>query len=355
MIFPRLKFWSSDSGGESGPDLIHRSLENRQHRLCAGISVDEKFQKINGCLAVLKGRGRFSRLKYATGASVELSASLQKGCEEIARSERPNTFDLQFLLRDLADAQTLVIEQLKQNAGKYVDRVLAISVADPGLWFSDFDNKPLYLPMCDPTTIAESTGIAVIDALPQRDLAVGGKGRPLAALPLWMILADRNSKIADTDCVLVDLTKQTPETFWLPASDGLDAEVPTIKWQVADADLTDDQVVRQAAQAYPQARLFVHSDESQRAGESELSIGANLKFERLDAVIGKTINLEALVAAILGMFHIDQLPGNLPRLTGATSQRILGRLTPGRPSNWRQLIRAMAQYHPAPMKLKDAI
>ena len=341
MIFPRLKFWSSESAAESGPDLIHRSLENRQHRLCAGISVDEKFQNIHGCLAVLKGRGRFSRLKYATGASVELPASLQKSCLEISSSESPNTFDLQFLLRDLADAQTLVIEQLKQNAGKYVDRVLAISVADPGLWFTDFDGKPLYLPMCDPTTIAESTGIAVIDALPQRDLTVGGTGRPLAALPLWLILADRNPKIADTDCLLVDLTKQTPETFWLPASDGLDAEVPPIKWQVANANLTDDQIVRRARQTHPKARLFVHFNESQSTGEGGPTVGTDLKFERLDSVIGDTINLEALVAAILGMFHIDQLPGNLPRLTGATSQRILGRLTPGRPSNWRQLIRAM--------------
>jgi len=99
MIFPRLKFWSSESRSESDPDLIHRSLENRQHRLCAGISVDQKFQKIHGCLAVLKGRGRFSKLKYATGASIELSASLQKGCEEICGSEKPNTFDLQFLLQ----------------------------------------------------------------------------------------------------------------------------------------------------------------------------------------------------------------------------------------------------------------
>ncbi len=354
MIFPRLRFWSSEST-ESGPDLIHRSLENRQHRLCAGISVDANFQKVHGCLAVLKGRGKFSRLKYATGASAKLSPSLQQGCREIRQSKTPNTFDLQFLLRDLADAQTLVIEQLKQEAGKYVDRVLAVSVADPGLWFSDFDNQPQYLPMCDPTTIAESTGIAVIDALPKRDLAVGGSGSPLAALPLWMILADRNSKVAETDCVFVDFTKQNPETFWLPASDGLDAELPAIKWQVADADLTHAQVVQRSAQANPQARLFVHVDESELADKSDLVTGANLQFERLDDVIGKTINLEALVAAILGMFHIDQLPGNLPRLTGASSQRILGRLTPGRPSNWRQLIRAMAQYQPAPMKLKDAI
>lgn len=350
MTFPLLKFWSSRTD-ESEPDLIHRSLENRQHRLCAGISVDTNFQKVHGCLAVLKGRGKFSRFKYATGASHELSASLQKGCQEICRSGSPNTFDLQFLLRDLADAQTLVIEQLKQEAGKYVDRVLAISIEDPGLWFSDFDDQQLYLPMCDPTTIAEATGIAVIDALPLRDLSVGGSGTPLAALPLWMILADRNSKIAETDCVLIDLTKQRPETFWLPASDGLDAELPAIKWEVANPGVTTDELVQHVARTNPQATLFIHLNEL----DQDRSDRWNVQFERLDSVIGSEINLEALVAAILGMFHIDQLPGNLPMLTGATSQRILGRLTPGRPSNWRQLIRAMAQHHPAPMKLKDAI
>ena len=350
MTFPFLKFWSSETD-ESGPDLIHRSLENRQHRLCAGISVDASFEKVHGCLAVLKGRGKFSRLKYATGASLELSASLQKDCLEVCRRAAPNVFDLQFLLRDLADAQTLVIEQLKQEAGKYVDRVLAISVADPGLWFSDFDDKQLYLPMCDPTTIAEATGITVIDALPKRDLAVGGSGHPLAALPLWMILADRNSKIAETDCVLLDLTKQRPETFWLPASDGLDAELPAIKWEVADPNFTLDDLVQRVARTNPRASLFIHSHESDQINGDRL----NVSFDRLDNVIGRSINLEALVAAILGMFHIDQLPSNLPSLTGANSQRILGRLTPGRPSNWRQLIRAMAQHHPAPMKLKDAI
>ena len=354
MIFPQLKFWSSATV-DDGPDLIHRSLENRQHRLCVGISVDAKFEQVYGCLAVVKGRGKFSRLKYTTGASVELSASLQSGCREAYSASAPNAFDLQFLLRDLADAQTLVIEKLKQEAGKYVDHVLAISVADPGLWFSDFDNKQLYMPMCDPTTIAETTGITVIDALPKRDLAVGGTGRPLAALPLWVILADRNPRVADTDCVLVDLTKPRPETFWLPASDGLDALVPEIKWQEADLDATIDEVVAKATLENPQASLFIHTDQASPPQRGQAASWMDLPYQRLAEVIGEAVNLDALVAALLGMFHIDQLPSNLPNLTGARSQRILGRLTPGRPANWRQLIRAMAQHHPAPMKLKDAI
>ena len=280
---------------------------------------------------------------------------MQSGCREACQATAPSAFDLQFLLRDLADVQTLVFEHLKQEAGKYVDRVLAISIADPGLWFSDFDDKQLYMPMCDPTTIAESTGITVIDALPKRDLAVGGTGRPLAALPLWVMLADRNPKVADTDCVLVDLTKPRPETFWLPASDGLDAIMPKIKWEVADPDATADEIVAKATLADPRANLIVHIDQASSLKQRGTTTWQDLPHQRLSEVIGEAVNLEALVAALLGIFHIDQLPSNLPNLTGARSQRILGRLTPGRPSNWRQLIQAMAQHHPAPMKLKDAI
>ena len=66
-------------------------------------------------------------------------------------------------------------------------------------------------------------------------------------------------------------------------------------------------------------------------------------------------DLQPVVAAVLGLLHIDQMPANVPWLSGADCQRILGRVNPGRPSNWRQLIRAMADFQPAPMKLKDAI
>ena len=65
--------------------------------------------------------------------------------------------------------------------------------------------------------------------------------------------------------------------------------------------------------------------------------------------------LQAIVAAMLGLLHIDQMPANVPWLTNANSQRILGRLSPGRPASWRQLVRCMADFHPPAMKLKDAV
>jgi len=66
-------------------------------------------------------------------------------------------------------------------------------------------------------------------------------------------------------------------------------------------------------------------------------------------------NHESLVAALLGLLHVDQIPANLPSLTGANQQRILGRLSPGRPHQWRLLVREMADFQPPALKLRDAV
>lgn len=65
--------------------------------------------------------------------------------------------------------------------------------------------------------------------------------------------------------------------------------------------------------------------------------------------------LDAVVAATLGMMHIDQLPASLPWLTGCSIPRLHGRITPGRPAHWRNLINEMADYHPPAMKLREAV
>ncbi len=68
-----------------------------------------------------------------------------------------------------------------------------------------------------------------------------------------------------------------------------------------------------------------------------------------------SIDPPSLIAAMLGFLHVDQMPANLPSLTGANQQRILGRLTPGRPNSWRNLLREMADHEPPAMKLRDAM
>ena len=65
--------------------------------------------------------------------------------------------------------------------------------------------------------------------------------------------------------------------------------------------------------------------------------------------------LRATATAVLGLLHIDQIPANSPTLTGADSPRILGRLTPGNPANWHQVLACMAQTLPDKLPLRSAI
>jgi hypothetical protein len=52
---------------------------------------------------------------------------------------------------------------------------------------------------------------------------------------------------------------------------------------------------------------------------------------------------------------VDQMPANVPLLSGASVQRLLGRITPGTPASWRNLLINMTDSHPPTMKLRDAV
>lgn len=63
----------------------------------------------------------------------------------------------------------------------------------------------------------------------------------------------------------------------------------------------------------------------------------------------------SLIAATHGFLHIDQMPCNLPWITGTDIPRILGRMIPGTPSRYRNLLVEMSDYRPPVMKLRDAV
>ncbi len=453
MIFPNISIWgSSDPSDPAG--RIDRALEDRNHRLSAGLSISRRFDSVRGALLVSQGNGKYLRLRHVVEASSEIPKPIRNGCLEFLASDSKRHEDLAPLLADLSETQATVVEKLKCEAGKYVDRVLAVSVCDPGVWTTDFDGRVSYCSMCDANRLAELSGVSVIDALPARDITVGGSGRNIEALPYWMMFADRNPRVANQSRGLIAFG-ETSAMYTLPASDGLDSEIPEIRltetigfqfldlltrkyfpanyivsdidrlyadgaeievlrsrWDEIASSIKQDsegsgggrsdaiehfEVVSRELVAESDRYLKTNSDSFSnliRTGVSwiiqlvleDLSRQSNVSIAQLDELYvscppqfeASVINLldqrlsgtsiasvrklgiaseqmGAVVAAVLGLFHIDQMPANVPWLTGAQSQRILGRLTPGRPSNWRQLLRVMADFHPAPMKLKDAI
>ncbi len=102
----------------------------------------------------------------------------------------------------------LVTELVAQTGS---DRPLAIGVLDSGWWQLAAGRASARLGLADSSLLAELTGLSVIEDFAARDLALGGRGGPLTAVPLWALLHD-----AKKSRVVVDLDDTTQVTY-LPA------------------------------------------------------------------------------------------------------------------------------------------
>lgn len=434
MLFPISKLWSRPVN-EDTVGKIDRCLADRTHRLNAGICLSQDFKRIDGCLIVVSGRGKYLRIRQSFYGQQSVPANVADSLRE-ACSENGSIAQLKPILLDLAESQAAMVDQLKAHAGKAVDRILTVSVRDPGFWATDFDQQPVYFGLCDSSRLAELTGITVVDNFPARELTVGGNGQQLECLPYWLAFADRSPKVSTQTRLVIDFGLDTV-AYVLPPSDGLDAEVPRIQalstvGLALPLGLLESKMPTQEMSEIERwtelSRLYVSgqslpsllerwnttgnlesttrqsswlNDALQMIGSdlSQLSAAIHTAFEVIGSELAPIIKqpqpidrlmtsmpsqlqgclinllddvvpdvpveshqsgvegtgLGCLTAAILGLMHIDQLPANIPWITGADHQRILGSLTPGRPANWRQLVLDMADYCPPAMKLRDAV
>lgn len=414
---------------------IDRVLTDRSHRLSIGVNVDAGLNTMQCALVMTSGHGKYLRVSHVVGKQVDLPKSMTDNWNELRETESPPLSGYRQFMADLADVQVQAIEQIKQKAGKYVDRILFVSVLEPGLWLTDFDGSKIYCGLTDSNRIAAATGLTVIDDYPINDVLAGGAGGPLAGLPLWLALSDRNPKVADQHRVVLLLGDQC-EGYLLPASDGLDAQLPEIgcfqvpgndllaklklefggvrenvgedrklvdegllsTWQKASGDVLEmvaaavsrsenksltlsavmttamhwivqgcvDQIEsggRGLDYLGPQPapcnvrQIYLLGDQDLQAALVDRFQSAfpsqQIVTQTAESIDGA--NARGLIAALLGVLHVDQMQANIPAITGANQQRILGRLTPGCPSNWRQLVRDMSDYRPPAMKLRDAV
>lgn len=391
-------------------DQIDRALLHRQRRLMAGLSVDASFRRLDGALIVCSGHGKFLRLIHSVHVEQEIPEALASRLAGQLNQPDLSWHEVLQLNTDLAEAQAALLQRVVSRAGKYLDRVLAVAVSDPGISRSDFDGRPTRVDLCHATRLAELSGMSVIDALPQRDLEVEGSGQQLDALPIWLVNADRGDRVSSENRSFINL--ETGRVYWLPASDGSDSELPEIQTVVVNElswlnDISAKLSKGDLEKFYCQgkqvdaaiASLNPHGPSTERTIQPTPDVVRSLvvsSVERLlaawdsfgplkrvivvgsesmtrcvinrlnqvnpglavmaDPLMGSSSNqINSVATAILGVLHVDQMPGNVPALTGAESQRILGRLTPGSPANWRQLIRSMADAQPPTMKLRDAV
>ncbi len=359
------KFWTEDR--------IDRSFAVNSHRLMIGLAVADSWDRIDGSLVVGQGRGKFLRLRHASDLGWPIPDELSARLVQASQNPEPSHPSLLQLGQDLADCQAQLVARLSGEAGKYVDRILGVTLTDPGFWSSDFDGTRLYSGAPDPARLAELSGMNVIDDLPQRDIAAGGDGSSLQALPMWFLFADRQTRGATGVSLVIDFS-DVIRCYLLPPSDGLDEILPDICCETvagsADPEVpvskTIHRMLRDFSTRGGESIPFPILSHLVLTGKPDQPLAGKRLLERLagdfpTATVEEWFAhpdgspLAGRMAAILGLLYVDQLPQNVPGLTGASGLRILGRLTPGKPFSWRNLLTAMADSQSAPMRLRDAV
>ncbi len=357
-------------------ERLDRFAARQPYRLLAGLAAADDCSTIQAALVVASGRGKLLTIKHIDHDVITLPDGLRA---EWVRS-RSNSIaldEMQLIAADVTDHLALAVESLKRRAGRYVDRIQAVS-------FLENDCQPAPHPesrpidLCLPHRLAELTGLNVIDRFADRDQAAGGQGFPMAGWPLWLLLADRHRHVSQGFVIAVMIDRHC-EAFLLPGSDGSETTIPKIEWRrleppiLSSPDAAEPQfanrltdalaeIIRQWQQTagVPMLQIVVWLSPQAHSILGKLCEGLALSFE--NTVITSTTDMglghdaiRPYIAATLGALFIDQVPANVPELSGAAGSRILGRLTPGQPARWRDLLTTMAEHYPTPLPLRDAI
>lgn len=357
------RFWTEDR--------IDRSFPVNSQRMMIGVAVPPTWDRLSASLLVASGRGKFLQVRHCEEELEWLPEALATRLQKSSADPRTGLDEWLQLIQDLADCQTPLVLRLAGLAGKYVDRILGITVLDPGFLRTDFDGAAMFAAGCDPARLAERTGMSVLDDLAARDLAAAGNGQSLEALPLWFLFADRHPRGA-RHSILLALVGEQSRWYFLPGSDGLDEVVP----EIASAPLLNpggrpesvwagtlvQQALLERPDQLPVGEILLAStgpEWDDPVGVLERDLGERLPGipVRIASACGNSRPecLMARVAALAGLLFTDQMPLNIPGLTGAAGLRLLGRLTPGKPFSFRNLLASMADSQSAPMRLRDAV
>jgi anhydro-N-acetylmuramic acid kinase len=178
-------------------------------RVLIGVAIPRRADSLASAVRLaVEGRGLELRGEVLASATRPPPRDLGQLLEATTRGEGTSQ-DVARLGGGLAQFAAMLTHEVATSAE--LAETLALGVRDPGLWLYD-TVPPQHWSLCDAAQLADATGLTVVDAFESRDLAQGGQGGPLTALPQWMLLHD-----AKKPRVLVDLGRSTRLTY-LPAS-----------------------------------------------------------------------------------------------------------------------------------------
>jgi anhydro-N-acetylmuramic acid kinase len=223
----------------------HRPRETARWTL--GVLVSSDCQRVAGALVASSGRGVLLRPEIVDCSSVDVPPETQALFHELDGCARDGgapgvTGRIASLRAQLAETEALVVREMTSRSGPAQTRLLAVAVHDPGVWGCGASVPGTYMSLCDAARLAELTDANVIDAFPARDVARGGQGGPIAALPEWILLGS-----SQTHRALVDLGSTVRLSF-LPRVGGEKADARVLSFEVGPGMRLLDQLVQRLTQ-----------------------------------------------------------------------------------------------------------
>lgn len=416
-------------------------------RPAAGVYIDARCRRLLAAAVTARGHGFAMTAEVGSHAAALVPAAVTDRFNRLAAAlSDPEPAILPELLAavnvDLTKATCDILNEIQTRASPGSTRFLALSVHYPELRCRSTSQQVRELELCDPALLAEATGMNVIDAFTRRDVACGGHGGPLHAIPAWLLLRDRRR-----DRVLLHLGETVHLTYLPhgcdatfanrilafdvgPGTDLLDHlafrltagrqrrdeggrlaaqgrrldpllshwlsdpyfESPLPRWQprgvsaerflgdalqmaiahdwsIRDMLCTATHFIAAAVIRSVQCHLprqtgsdrpaeIIAAGEGRKNGMLLREIASRLPdipIRRIDDLGFKDESLHPAAAALLGLMHLDQTPGNSPSVTGVDVARVLGRLTPGSPQNHQRLLMHLGAAVPAVRPLRSAV
>ncbi|MDG2468337.1 MAG: anhydro-N-acetylmuramic acid kinase [Pirellulaceae bacterium] len=349
----KIPFWQRD---EAHPTrAIDRVQHQRSSRKIIGVDVEADFSRVHATMVLIQGVGKYARAKPLFSECVEVEPSARSLLQEISAAKQRSDLDFRFASEELGCFQSDCIKGLMLKNGISKNDVVTVGILDPGAWATGEEGRRSWRSFTDANRISHQTSLTIIDRFSERDLADGGSGFPLLPLSYWFLFADRHEKIAEENRVFVRTARNKTELVWLPASDGLDAIIPEIKYSehpAVDSSQVNDLVRQYVESSKEPVHRIIDGSSGQTVQENSLE---GIQVSTLDDFGFTVDSVRAAGVALLANSFIDQLPMSIPELTGNPCPRVLGCLTPGSIVNFRRFVLETSKVTPTVMKLRDAI
>jgi 1,6-anhydro-N-acetylmuramate kinase len=340
------------------PQLLKRlSAAHHRKRFIVGIAMGPRCRSLRASLVVAEGQGLSMRCQELASLRCCVPQSAQESFARLREGTSRGATRMAHLAAQLAESQAALLERLATQVASLWNHVLAVSVADFGIWCST-SGWSLHQGLRDSARLAELSGLNVIDAFADRDVAVDGTGRNLDAIAWWILLRHRTKPR-----IVINVGQSTRLTLLPPADDS--AGIRAIRTIELDrATVTEPQSIGLplaellgGLPAKPPAEIIILGPTRYSKDFAENLAGLSPQIILMDwnrlGIARRSLKPDS--AAILGLLHIDQAPANVTAITGARKSRVLGTLTPGSLANWHRLVQVIAAARPSVISLRSAV